>query len=266
MKMEELVQKVDRLEALYHAVLDAAIEEQDVQKAHKCLKEYQQVRQDIRLRLFANSVMQVDVSDKKVLDHLQNISSGADLPSGFLKGLFQDTLDVEQVVELSKELFFSWFDPYSYIEDLYEVGSLVIGAGRLPDYLEELVSEMRHCFVFKQYHATCALCRTVLEISVRDIFELQGLDDPHSDNYIYVEQRISRSNRRWFMDDPNPPLSQMIGMLCLLRSYRHMKKELRDIVSRGNDMVHGNRSVTRDEAEYMLRKTLRLIHDLYEVE
>ena len=263
--MEELVDKVDRLESLYHAVLEAAIEEKDIEKAHKCLKEYQQVRQDIRLRLFANSVMQVDVEDKKVLDHLQNISSGEDLPNAFLKGLFQDTLDLELVKELSHELFFSWFDPYGYIEELYEVGSLVVSAGRLPDYLEDLINEIRHCFVFKQFHATCALCRTVLEISVRDIFELQGLDDPHSSNYLYVEQRISKSNRRWFMDDPAPPLSQMIGMLCLLRPYRHMKKELRDIVSRGNDMIHGNRSVTQTEAEYMLRTTLRLIHDLYEV-
>ena len=263
--MEELVRKVDKLKSLYHAVLDAAIEEKDVQKAHECLKEYQQVRQDIRLRLFTTSVMKVDVPDKEMLDHLQSISSGDDLPNGFLKGLFQDTLNIDQVKALSRELFFSWFDPYGYIEDLYEVGSLVVSAGRLPDYLEDLVEEMRHCFVFKQFHATCALCRTVLEISVRDIFELQGLDDPHSDNYIYVEQRISKSNRRWFMDDPDPPLAQMIGMLCLLRPYRHMKKELRDIVSRGNDMVHGNRSVTRDEADYILRTTLRLIHDMYEV-
>lgn len=263
--MEDLVQKVNRLESLYHAVLDAAIEEQDVQKAHRCLKQYQQLRQDIRLRLFANSVSQLDVSDKKVLNHLQNISSGEDLPNGFLKGLFQDRLDVERIEELSAELFFSWFDPYDYIEDLYEVGSLVVSAGRLPDYLEGLVNEMRHCYVFKQYHATCSLCRTVLEVSIRDIFEMQGLDDPHSDNYLYVEQRISRSNRRWFMDDPDPSLAQMIGMLCLLRPFRPLKRELRDIVSRGNELIHGNRSVTREEAEYMLRKTLRSIHELYEV-
>lgn len=264
--MEDLVQKVNQLESLYHAVLDAAIEEQDVYKAHAHLKEYQQVRQDIRLRLFASSVMQLpEVSDKKVLAHLQKISSGEDLPNAFLKGLFQDELDMEHIEELSRRLFFSWFDPYDYIENLYEVGSLVIGAGRLPDHLEELVSELRHCFVFKQYHATCALCRTVLEISVRDIFHQQALDDPHSRNYIFVEQRISKSNRRWFMDDPDPSLSQMIGMLCLLRPFQYLKKQLREIVGRGNDMIHGYRSVTREEAELMLRSTLRAIHDLYEV-
>jgi hypothetical protein len=263
--MEDLIEKVKKLESLYHAVLDAAIEEGDVWKAHTHLKEYQQVRQAIRLRLFSSSVMQLpEVSDKKVLAHLQKISSGEDLPNAFLKGLFQDELDLDRIKELSGQLFFSWFDPYDYIEDLYEVGSLVVGAGQLPDHLEELVGELRHCFVFKQYHATCALCRTVLEISVRDIFQQQGLDDPHSENYLFVEQRISKSNRRWFMDDPDPSLAQMIGMLCLLRPFRFLKHQLRDIVGHGNDMIHGYRSVTRDEAEHMLRSTLRAVHDLYE--
>ena len=263
--MEDLVHKVNRLESLYHAVLDAAIEDGDVHKAHGHLKEYQQVRQDIRLRLFANSVMQLpEVSDKKVLTHLQKISSGEDLPSGFLKGLFQDELDLERIQELSARLFFSWFDPYDYIEELYEVGSLVVGAGRLPDFLEDLINELRHCYVFKQYHATCALCRTVLEISIRDMYEQQGLNDPHSDNYLFVEQRISKSRNRWFMDAQDPPLAQMIGILCLLRPFRHLKHPLRDIVSRGNEMIHGYRGVTQSEAESMLRNTLRMIHDLYE--
>lgn len=264
--MQELVQKVQKLESLYNAVLDAAIEDRDVEKAHEHLKEYQEVRQSIRLKLFSNSVMHLpDVEDKKVLTHLQLISSGDDLPSPFLKGLFQDQLDIERLQNLSDEHFFSWFDPFDYIEGLYAVGSLVVGSGKVPRRLESLIGELRHCFVFKQYHATYALCRTALEISIRDVFEQEGLNDPHSENYIYVEQRISKSNRRWFMDAPDPSLAQMIGMLCLLRSYRHLKRELRNIVSRGNDIVHGFKTATREDSERMMRSTLRAIHDLYEV-
>ncbi len=264
--MEDLVLKVQKLESLYKAVLDATIEDRDVEKAHEHLKEYQQVRQSIRLRLFSNSVMHLpDVEDKKILTHLQLISSGEDLPNPFLKSLFQDQLDMESIQDLSAEHFFSWFDPYDYIEELYKVGSLVMGAGSFPKHLESLVSELRHCFVFQQYHATHALCRTALEISIRDVFEQQGLNDPHSDNYIFVEQRISKSNRRWFMDAPDPSLAQMIGMLCLLRTYRHLKRELRNIVSRGNDIIHGFKSATREDSERMMRSTLRAIHDLYEV-
>lgn len=264
--MEDLVQKVRQLETLYQAVLDSAIEDQDVEQAHVHLKEYQRVRQSIRLRLFSNSVMHLpDVEDKKILTHLQLISSGEDLPSPFLKGLFQDELDIESLQDLSVKHFFSWFSPYDYVEELYEVGSLVVGAGTYPVHLESLVNELRHCFVFKQYHATFALCRTALEISIRDVFEQQGLNDPHSDNYLYVEQRISKSNRRWFMDAPDPSMAQMIGMLCLLRPYRHLKRELRNIVSRSNDIVHGFRTADREDAERMMRSALRAIHDLYEV-
>ncbi len=149
--MEDLVIKVQELESLYNAVLDATIEDGDVEKAHECLKEYQRVRQDIRLQLFSNSVMHLpEVADKKILTHLQLISSGEDLPNPFMKGLFQDELDMERIRDLSAEHFFSWFDPYDYIEELYKVGSLVVGAGSYPKHLESLVGELRHCFVFKQ--------------------------------------------------------------------------------------------------------------------
>ncbi len=264
--MDELVEKVRELEALYNAVLDAAIEEKDVHKAHAELQKYHRLRQDIRLSLLPRSVMALpEITDRTVRDRLQKISSGEDLPDGFMRGLFQDTLDAERIQSLSNDLFFSWFNPYDYIEGLYEVGSLVLGVGALPDFLEDLVGELRHCFVFQQYNATCALCRTVLEICLRDVFERAGLDDPHSENYLYVEQRIAKSTHRWFLDVEDPSLAQMIGMLCLLRPYRALKNQLRTIVDRGNDIVHGHINVDREEAERMLRATLQAIHDLYEV-
>lgn len=265
--MEDLVEKVRRLETLYHAVLDAAIEERDIQKAHACLQAYQRTRQDIRLSLLPRSVTPLpEIKDKTIRARLQKISSGEDLPEGFIRGLFQDTLDVDRLERLSEDLFFSWFDPYGYVEQLYEVGSLVLGVRKLPDFLEDLVNELRNCFVFQQYNATCALCRTVLEISVRDIFDRAGLNDPHSANYLYVEQRVAHTSQRWFLDAEDPSLAQMIGMLCLLRPYRAMKNQLRDIVDRGNDLIHGYVKIDRDEAERMLRATLQAIHDLYEVE
>ncbi len=67
------------------------------------------------------------------------------------------------------------------------------------------------------------------------------------------------------MDAPDPSLAQMIGMLCLLRLFRHLKMELRNIVSRGNDIIHGFKTATREDSERMMRSTLRAIHDLYEV-
>ena len=264
--MEELVEKVRHLERLYHAVLDAAIEEHDIEKAHSHLRAYHRVRQDIRLSLLPRSVTPLpEIRDKKMLARLQQISSGEDLPAGFIRGLFQDTLDEERIKELSEDLFFSWFDPYGYVEGLYEVGTLVLGIGRLPDFLEDLVQELRNCFVFQQYNATCALCRTALEVCVRDTFVRAGLDDPHSPNYLYVEQRVARTSQRWFLDAEDPSLAQMIGMLCLLRPYRALKHQLRHIVDRGNDLIHGHVKVDRQEAERMLRSTLQAIHDLYEV-
>ncbi|MEZ4700700.1 MAG: hypothetical protein R2834_10255 [Rhodothermales bacterium] len=265
--MEDLVGKVRQLETLYHAVLDAAIEEQDVEKAHAHLRSYHKVRQDIRLSLLPRSVAALpEITDKKIRAQLQKISTGNDLPEGFIRGLFQDSLDADHIMSLSEDLFFSWFDPYGYIEGLYDVGSVVLGIGLLPDFLEDLVNELRNCFVFQQYNATCALCRTVLEISVRDIFVRAGLDDPHSQNYLYVEQRVAHTSHRWFLDAEDPSLAQMIGMLCLLRPYRALKHQLRHIVDRGNDLIHGYIKVDRKEAEHMLRATMQAIHDLYEVE
>jgi hypothetical protein len=263
--MEELVEKVRRLEDLYQAVFDAAIDERDIPKAHAYLQSYHRVRQDIRLSLLPHSVAALpEITDRGVLDRLQKISSGDDLPDGFLRGLFQDTLDLERLQSLSDDLFFSWFDPYDYVEGLYEVGSLVLGVGRLPDFLEDLVNELRNGFVFQQYNATCALSRTVLEVCVRDVFVRAGLDDPHSRNYVYVEQRIARGSNRWLFDAETPSLAGMIGLLCLLRPYRLLKQPLRDLVDRGNNIVHGQVKVDRREAKHMLRATLQVIHDLYD--
>ena len=264
--MEQLVEKVHHLENLFNEVLDAAIEENNISKAHKRLKEYQRVRQEIRLSLIQRSVNALpDINDKRVREHLQRISLGEDLPNEFVRGLFQDHLDVESLEDLSSKLLYSWFDPYDYIEGLYDLGSLVLGDKNAPAYLEELVDELRHCFVFQQYNATHALCRTVLEISLRDVFEKQGLNNPNSDNYLFLERRLGHSKTSRFLDNPDPPLAQMIGMLCVLPTFRRLKRSLRDIVNRCNAQIHGFRRVRKEEAELTLRDTILAVHALYEV-
>ena len=265
--MEQLVDKVHHLEDLFNEVLDAAIEENDIRKAHKRLKEYQRVRQEIRLSLIQRSVNALpEIDDKKIREHLQRISLGEDLPNEFVRGLFQDQLDVDRIEDLSSKMLYSWFDPYEYIEGLYDIGSLVLGDGNIPTYLEELVDELRHCFVFQQYNATHALCRTVLEISIRDVYEKQGLTDPNSDNYLLLERRLGHSKTSRFLDNPDPPMAQMIGMLCVLPAFRSLKKPLRNIVNRCNAQIHGFRKVSRAEAEETLRDTILAVHALYELQ
>ena len=134
--------------------------------------------------------------------------------------------------------------PEHFVEHLYEIGSLVLGIS-IPEKLDKYVREARISYASKNYLAVYAMCRTILETSIRDIGQRK--------------QRLPKDDgkvKRWE-----------------LRNFNHMKnkvvpKALREDVAIVYDitsgLIHGSASVKREGARQMFKRTLTIIQELYD--
>ncbi|MFC1556954.1 hypothetical protein ACFL6I_19655 [candidate division KSB1 bacterium] len=82
---------------------------------------------------------------------------------------FLDELAESEIEQLGLDLFYSWFSHYEYIEGFCSIGTLILEKGKIPDYLAHFLDEARICYAFQQYSAVYSLCRTILEITVRNV-------------------------------------------------------------------------------------------------
>ena len=155
-------------------------------------------------------------------------------------------------VALIFDEFYIWFGPYEYVEKLYNIGSLILAVGHLPKHLSSFVDEARQCYAFHQYAAVYSLCRTMLEICVRDLSIKYEIIP--GDTYKVKYQRNKKSD-----------LINLIDQLCdKIHPLGKYRDQLHNVRMKGNNIVHGNRTVPAAEEEQILRDTLSVIHNLYE--
>lgn len=179
-----------------------------------------------------------------------------------------DDLTFEEEDELAKELISDWFSVYDYVRGLYNAGILIARVGSLPPFLTEFLKEVRECFAFQRHLAVCALSRTILEISIRDLYNLVGFNDPESQEHAIAENYFfqKKKGKKWkYPDEYNISLNDMRNLLCKLPEYEHFHQEIGDLNVEMNRVIHGNKTTTRKEAETIFKKTLELVHNLYEV-
>lgn len=269
----ELIKMAEQLRETEREIFEA-IAESNAEALAEQLERYVSLKKQIKLAMIETATLTIPGSEhREVRALLQKLKLGEPLPleAAFAgtdaERFFRDDFDMDndEVWDLGSDIFYSWFSHHEYVEGLYNAGTLIAAAGRLPRRLSSFIHEMRQCFVFQQYLAVYSLCRTILELAVREHFRNNDLHDPNSESRIRVEDRIERDrHRRRYVEDYDPDLNGMIMMLTLLPQYKQIKDQLHGIRAETNFLIHGRKDVCKEEAAAMMKQTLQTIHNLYE--
>ena len=218
------------------------------------LDEFKNLKKSIKIFLIDTAVPKVDnkkaqmifkqiVSEHvfeadKMIVNIENIT-GTDLNV--------DQLTPDETEQLESDLFYSWFSGYEYVNALYEIGSLILTIS-VPKILEDFVREARSCFAFQQYNALYSLCRTIIEVAIRDICTRKGFIKAKDDNVIIFEQ-YQKDN-----------ISQLINKITRGR----LRFKIKDIYyGKTSFLIHGHKTATRIEAKSIFRETMTSIQELY---
>jgi len=274
--MKKLISKANRLKELEDAFRHSLNKVNngffDDNQALYYITEWNNVKKQIRLATLETSVSCIPGSEnKEIRTIIQKINLDEKLPfekiftGTVFERLFETELNNDEICDLESDVFYSWFSGYDYVKELYNVGTLIAGVGNLPSHLSAFVDEMRVCYVFQRYLAVYTLCRAVIEISIRDLYKKNNLNDKKSVNYCQVKKLISRNSRKFKVKPCDPTLYQMIEMLTTLNSYKHLADKLHDIRKNTNHIVHGDIDAQGYKPMEIIKKTLQLVHDLYEI-
>lgn len=199
----------------------------------------------------------IEIADPEARKTVNSLINGEDLPlekalSASVVGDFlKEDFDDNELWEIGSDVFYSWFSHYDYITGLLRIGSLIINGSKVPRNLEIFADEARHSYVFQLYHATCSVCRTLIEVTIKDLC-IENNILPND------TERIKR------LDNRKTSLVNLISELCFLDKYSPFLNRLNRIKRKTNFVVHGNKKVTETEAYETIRESFQLVQDLYD--
>lgn len=257
---DDIIQKALRLKELDKLIIKAVVN-WDVDRLTEYLIEFKDAKKIIRTYGLKHHLVNIhEIKDKDARNIIQKVLSGESFSvekalSGseigeFLKG----ELNEDEIESLGFDLFYSWFSHYEYVEGLYEIGALAISCGRVPENLSRFVEEARQCFTFRQFNAVFSLCRTMLEICIKDAATRYKILPADIHNIKYMSSRT-------------PDLNDLIDQLCdQVTIFDGVRDRLHRVRRRTNYIIHGNRLVGKEETKELLRETLSVIHEFYELE
>jgi len=235
-----------------------ALFEQDQTDLKNAWTDYQTLRKSLRTRLLDQPTASIEHVDAAEI--LRKICGGDGLATDkLMKRLLSesepdhpfDEFDDEELWSMGFDLFYSWFSHYEYITGLAELRPLVIRSS-VAESVSRLVRQVKDCYAFQQYDAAYALCRTVLEASVRDICVRCRLFPDRSDYEILFEEIP------WGTPRGQPP-----GLRDTVSS-GPVRERLQCLYSELCSVVHGCRkSVTKDEARRTFEETIQVVEQLY---
>ncbi len=224
--------------------------EGDTDELGRALGAYMELRKVLKARLLDESAIPVANADAAAV--LRKISTGDGLPSDkVIERLAAQTgedieafeFDGEEIEQLGSDLFYSWFSHHDYIRGLADLRPLILRVA-VPESVSQLVGQVKGCYAFQQYDAAYALCRMVIEASVRDICVQRRLFPNLGDNVALFEKF------RW----------------CDLRdrvSSGPLRERLRKLYADLSAVVHSRKSVSQKEARVAFEETLQVVEQLY---
>ncbi|GBE14633.1 hypothetical protein BMS3Abin14_00679 [bacterium BMS3Abin14] len=257
---EEMTDKALRLKEL-DLLIVKAISTFDTKSFAKYVVEFNDAKKSIRSYALEHPLLNIQgIEDPKACFIIQKVMSGEPFAvekamsdseiTEFLKG----ELDDNDIENLASDLFYSWFSHYEYIQGIYEIGALTISCSKIPENLSKFVNEARDCYAFQQFNAVFSLCRTILEISIKDVATTRKILPADNRDISYLTSR-------------SPELYDLINQLCdRYTIFKTLRGQLHEIRRKTNSLIHGSRSVKKQEASEMLKKTLLAVHRLYELE
>lgn len=250
----ELTKNALRLKEVNRLIVKS-VTEGKTEDLYKLLGEFLILKKNIKVSLIDTAISVVEISDKIAQNIIRKINDKwvfeADKIIKVLEGrigikLNFDELGEEDIEELGSDLFYSWFSHYEYVEGLYNIGSLIVGIS-VPPALKEFVAEARACFAFQQYNAVYSLCRTILEVGIRDVCKRKGIIKTKKENLTYLEQ---------YQDN----ISQLIDKI----SKGGLRKKIKHIYySKTSFLIHGHKTTTQKEAKEVLHETLKTVQEVY---
>jgi hypothetical protein len=155
-----------------------------------------------------------------------------------------DELDLDEMDDLKWDVFYSSFYPYEYVQGLYEIGSSIVGI-TVPEHLLPYVSQARQCYTFRQLIAVISLCKTILEVAVRDQSERKGHFKESGGNIIDFDSFIPRE------------------LIRQATSPGVLRDRIDDLYSETSKAIHGRTTIDRDTAKRTFRETMSAVHRLY---
>lgn len=225
--------------------------EWNVEELMKTLQEFMDLKKKIKKEMIECPVAKIhnDIAQEV----LRKISQSEEFQTEkIIKGIENQTgssfefdkLDFEEADDDEmRDLFNSWFSHYEYLQGLYEIGSLVVSYS-VPDTLKSYVSEARSCYAFQQYNAVYGLCRTILEIAIRHRCGRMGI--------------IKRNEKIVDFDSYRP--SELIN-----KSTRGaLKDRVKEIYSDTSTLLHGRKTVKKEDAVKMFKDALSTVEALYD--
>ncbi len=247
-RAKELIQQAYTLVALDKKVVKAVVES-DFEKIPSLLSEFRDTKISVLKKFSELSVVEnVNDETRQILDRVQrefptdNIISHLDNNTGTDSSFFE--LSWEEADEIGSDLLYSWISHYEFVRDLFKVNTLIFQA-TIPKVLRQYINEVRSCFAFQQYNATISLCRTILEAAAKDICEKREFFKPYGDKVIEI----------------NP---EKFNQLIKAISSGELKKRAVKLYYReACPVVHGDRSVTSDQALRILQNTTEVVQKLY---
>lgn len=162
------------------------------------------------------------------------------------------SIKVDELSFLTEEHFVERYGQYTYFQELYEIGPMILGVV-VPPTLEDFAWEARECFALYRHVAVCSLCRTMIEIALKDISTRKNL--------------VRRPEK-----SPNPSKEYTLENLINRASGRNssLRKSLHNIRRSTNEVIHGERRIISDCREeherirILLRQTMKSIEELYD--
>lgn len=228
-----------------------AVMESDASAVPALAAEYLQTRQ--RLATYALETAVATIADNDASAVLRKISGGDGLPSdrviGQLFGLatpasLADSLDEHELQQLGESLFHSWFSHHEYIAGIAELRPLILKSDA-SEAVSRIVHQIKDCYAFQQYDAAYALCRTLVEASIRDICTRRNLFPDVGPNTILLEEYRWSDLRRKVATGP---------------AEDRLKGLYRDL----STVLHGRKSVSHEEARSAFLETLEVVEALYQ--
>lgn len=246
---EALRADVLRLAELNRDIVKAVVEGR-YDRLSSSLNEYLDLRKGVQRRLLDRSV--VVIENDMAADVLRKIAAGegltADKVASKIAGLAGEPQELHEfemgeLEDMGEELFHSWISHVDYVRGLAELRPLVLSA-KTSESVSRLVEQARRSYAFQQYDAASALCRMLVEASVRDICDRYGLFADLGSNVVSMEKYTWRQLRDKV-------------------SVAELNDWLKDVYCELSKVVHGRLSVTQDKARRDFEEVMRVIEALY---
>lgn len=240
-----------RLAELDRQVVRALIES-DTEEFSHALDAYADLRKNLKTRLLDASAIHLEDTDAGAV--LRKITTGDGLPTDMIidrllarsgEEISIEEWNGEELSQLGSDLFYSWFSHDDYILGLAELRPLILRVA-VPESVSKLMRQVKDCYAFQQYDAAYALCRMVLEGSVRDICVRCQLFPGLADDAVLFKKHL------W------PTLKDKVSSGPLNKRLETLYEDLCKVIhSRSRE------SVTKEEARRAFEETLQVVEQLY---